>query len=183
MLRELLLQLLPQDGSVLDVGCGDGKLARAVLERRPALDVTGIDVRIRPDTEIPVSSFDGVEIPFPAGSFDVIMLIDVLHHTTEPERLLLEAKRVAKRWMIIKDHLCESTFDFNVLRLMDRIGNARHGVRLPHNYWPRHRWVQTFSMLDMPIDSWETGLYPSSKLFGLHLHFAARLSLGRRNAP
>lgn len=183
MLRDRLAELLPQDGSVLDVGCGDGRLARAVLERRRALDVTGIDVSVRANAEIPVSSFDGVEIPFPAGSFDVIMLIDVLHHTTDPERLLLEAKRVAKRWVIVKDHLCESTFDASVLWLMDWIGNARHGVRLPHSYWPRRRWLETFSVLDMPIDSWETGLYPVTTLFGLHLHFIARLSLGRRNAP
>jgi SAM-dependent methyltransferase len=180
VLRERLLETLPEKGSLLDVGCGDGKLARAVIERRPTLHVTGIDVHVRPDTEIPVAYFNGTDIPFADLSFDVVMFVDVLHHVSEPERLLLEARRVARQWVVIKDHLCESAFDFSVLRFMDWVGNARHGVSLPHNYWSGDRWIRTFAALDLPIESWRTdvGLYPwpASALFDRGLHFVAKLT-------
>ena len=180
VLREHVLRVLPPCDSLLDVGCGDGRLARAVLESRAGLQVQGIDVHLRPDAEIPVTSFDGVRIPFPANSFDAVMFIDVLHHTTDPMSLLLEAKRVAKRCVIIKDHLCESRLDFNILRFMDWTGNARHGVALPNNYLSRRQWLNTFSSLDMRIDSWDTalGLYPwpASAIFGRQLHLVVRLS-------
>jgi SAM-dependent methyltransferase len=39
---------------------------------------------------------DGYELPFAAASFEVVLLIAVLEHTREPERMLAEAKRVLK---------------------------------------------------------------------------------------
>ena len=62
-LTDLISALIPQDVSVLDVGSGDGQLARQVLDRRPDLTISGIDVLVRQDTAIPVEPFDGDSIP------------------------------------------------------------------------------------------------------------------------
>jgi hypothetical protein len=51
--------------------------------------------------------------------------------------LLREAVRVARRMILIKDHIVDAVLAGPTLRLMDRIGNARYGVSFPHNYWPR----------------------------------------------
>src|SRR5205085_9858791 len=129
-------RLIPQSASTLDVGCGDGQLASEIIRSRPDLSFKGIDVLVRPESAIPVSAFDGAHIPFPDCSFDVVMFSDVLHHTDDPLVLLREAARVARRSIVIKDHLIKGLLARPTLAFMDRVGNRRHGVPLPYNYWP-----------------------------------------------
>jgi SAM-dependent methyltransferase len=85
----------PGPGSVLDVGCGRGVLLRIFRERgwtaagtqlsRTAADAArrryGVDVSVG---ELP-------ELPFPAGSFDVIAFFHVLEHLDRPEAYLRKA--------------------------------------------------------------------------------------------
>ena len=176
-----LARLLPPRARVLDVGCGDGLMAQAILERRPDLDLRGIDVLVRPRTHIPVSGFDGRVIPYGEASFDVVMFVDMLHHTPDPMVLLREALRTARRAIVIKDHTRDGWLAGPTLRLMDYVGNARHGVALPFNYWSRRRWQATFQALGLRADVWENalGIYPRPArwLFDRSLHFLARLSV------
>ena len=53
---------------------------------------------------------------------------------------------------MIKDHTLNGLFAGPTLRLMDKIGNARHGVALPYNYWPRQKWLNTLENAGM--ESW-----------------------------
>ena len=66
-----------------------------------------------------------------------------------------------------------------VLTFMDWIGNARHGVALPNNYWPERRWRDTFGSLGLGVKEWRTDLrlYPAvaDLVFGRSLHFVTRL--------
>ena len=77
--------------SLLDVGCGDGWLAAKVGQARPELKLAGLDVLVRPGTHIPVEGFDGKKLPCADGSWDAVMMVDVLHHTEDPSVLLNEA--------------------------------------------------------------------------------------------
>lgn len=184
VLGELVAELVPPDASVLDVGCGDGSIARAVARQRPDVAVRGLDVLVRPDAAIPVEPFDGVTIPRADGSVDAVLLVDVLHHTDDPERLLGEALRVARRAVVIKDHTREGLLAGLTLRLMDWVGNAPHGVALPYNYWRRERWHEAFRRLGAAPAVWvdRLRLYPppASWLFDRSLHFVARLEPAAR---
>ncbi|MEE4376877.1 MAG: class I SAM-dependent methyltransferase [Candidatus Competibacteraceae bacterium] len=174
-----LAALLPQQARVLDVGCGDGNIDCVIKQLRPDVMIEGIDVLVRPTTRIPVHPFDGYRIPFNDSSFDVVMFVDVLHHTDDPQILLAEAQRVAKQAIVLKDHLREGLLAGPTLRLMDWFGNAHHGVVLPYNYWPEQRWRDSFSALGISIERWiaHVGLYPwpASLLFDRRLHYVARL--------
>ncbi|MCG8584022.1 MAG: class I SAM-dependent methyltransferase, partial [Pirellulales bacterium] len=184
VLAEKIADILPQDASVLDVGCGDGLLARKIIESRPDIDIRGVDVLVREDTAIPVKAFDGTQIPHGDRSFDVVMFVDVLHHTEDPMVLLQEARRVARRAIVIKDHTLDGFMAGPTLRFMDRVGNARHGVALPYNYWPKQRWLNAFDELGLNIELWidRLGLYPwpGGAIFERSLHYLTRLSVGRR---
>ena len=130
-----LAGLLPTGAEVLDVGCGDGLIDRLIGDERPDLEIVGIDPIVRRHTHIPVSAFDGTRIPFADDSFDVVMFVDVLHHADRPEALLREARRVARRAVVLKDHTRDGVLAGTTLRLMDWVGNAPHGIPLPYNYW------------------------------------------------
>jgi SAM-dependent methyltransferase len=181
LLCEHLASLMPHKARVLDVGCGDGLLARCLLQSRVDLEIHGLDVLVRPKTHIPVKLFDGRVIPHRDASFDVVLFMDVLHHVDEPMGLLAEAVRVSRQHLVIKDHTKSGLLAGPTLRFMDWVGNARHGVVLPYNYWPKERWKEAFEELQLQIGFWkrDLGLYPppASWLFGRSLHFLARLDL------
>jgi len=186
LLTKHLAPLLPQDGLVLDVGCGDGLLGSYLSESNPNLVIKGLDVLIRQDTKIPVSEFDGTTIPFENKSVDSILLVDVLHHTVDPCVILKEAKRVARKSIIIKDHTRNGLFAKSTLRFMDWVGNASYGVALPYNYLSHEEWKQMFSELDLDVIDWVSDLHlypkPADYLFGRSLHFVARIRVSDENA-
>jgi SAM-dependent methyltransferase len=170
-----IAQLLPAEVStVLDVGAGTGEIALAVLRRRPATDITGADVYIRPKTFIPVKEYDGTTLPFADNTFDAVMTVDVLHHCASPAATLQECARVAKTWVIIKDHVSKNSWDETRLRFMDWVGNRAHGVVLPYNYLSPTDWQQAFDQagLTRTRQVEHLGLYPqpAELLFGGSLH-------------
>jgi SAM-dependent methyltransferase len=181
VLSHHLSSVIPKNFSLLDVGCGDGFLSQRIAHDRPDIILSGIDVLMRDHPHIPVHQFDGERIPYEDRSFDGVMFIDVLHHTADPMILLREALRVARRVLVIKDHTRDGVLAGPTLRLMDRVGNARHGVSLPHNYWTKHRWLEAFDSLGLRIESWTTNLHlypwPASLAFDRSLHFVAQLEI------
>lgn len=168
---------LRDGGTVLDVGCGDGSIAHAVMARNPRLDVQGIDVMLRPHSAIPAKVYDGDHIPFADKAFDWVTIVDVLHHTDDPARVLAECVRVARRGVVIKDHLREGFAAFSTLRVMDWVGNRGHDVRLPYNYLSKAEWHSIFAELSVSPVRWNEalGLYPQpfALAFDRSLHFVA----------
>ena len=180
VLAACIAHLLPRDLDVLDVGCGDGQIGRAVMDLRPDVRIRGIDVMLRPTTAIPVERFDGELIDLPDRGVGAVMMVDVVHHARKPAALVREASRVSARALVIKDHLREGFLAGPTLRAMDWVGNAPHGVVLPYNYLTRAEWDAAFNAADVTIDEWDDllGLYPrpTSYIFGRRMHFATRLT-------
>jgi SAM-dependent methyltransferase len=178
-LSDHLSSLIPERATVLDVGCGDGLLAHRIQVARPDLQVRGIDVLIRDGAHVAVQHFDGRSFPEEIGPVDVVMFVDVLHHTDDPMVLLREAVRVARRAIVIKDHTCNGLLAGPTLRLMDYVGNAHHGVVLTYNYWPKDRWQDAFGKLGLTVRAWKDDLRlyprPADWVFGRSLHFIALL--------
>lgn len=178
ILASRLAGIIPPQATVLDVGCGDGTIDYLISRQLPAVSIQGIDVLLRPSVRIPVRKFDGVHIPYEDASFDVVMFVDVLHHTDAPVLLLQEAKRVG-RSIVIKDHFRQGLAAGATLRFMDWVGNAHHDVALPYNYWSPAQWASAFNRVGLKVIElvYSLGLYPApaSWILERRLHFIGRL--------
>src|SRR5207244_5133292 len=97
--------------AVLDVGCGDAKLATMVVEAGAWVVIgfdrerTGIDAgraRLVRQTEPRVRSRillacgDGYQLPVRAASFDVVVMTDIIEHISDPAGFVREASRTLK---------------------------------------------------------------------------------------
>ena len=163
---------------ILDVGAGDGMID-SMLMAHANVSITGIDVLVRDKTYIPVEQYDGLHIEKEDGSVDTLMLIDVLHHTDDPEAVFKEVCRVSNRYVIVKDHVKHGLISYLKLRLMDYVGNSRFHVRLPYNYLTSSRWNKMFDDNDLDIVSYKTNLNLYTGLchllFDSNLHFIVLL--------
>lgn len=179
VLARHLAELLSGNTTVLDVGSGDGLLAKRVMAARPDLRIRGVDVLVRPESHIPVDLFDGARLPFADREFDAAMMVDVLHHAHDQDALLRELARVVKRAVVIKDHVVQGFLARPTLRFMDWVGNARHGVALPYAYWTETLWQRGLANAGLRTTTRrdDLGLYPwpASLLFERGLHFIAVL--------
>ncbi len=90
-------------GSALDVGCGTGALAVRLADA--GYEVTGLDpsegmLRVLQERRSRVRAVrgSGTSIPFPDGSFDLVLSVATMHHIAAPDdvrRTLAEMVRVA----------------------------------------------------------------------------------------
>lgn len=94
---------------VLDLGCGDGALSYLLAKHGAAVvgvdneaqgigfaneNLAGADPQRKLKWEFVVAS--AYTLPFPDETFDIIAHCEVFEHLAEPERMLVEARRVLK---------------------------------------------------------------------------------------
>ncbi len=183
VLSHHLSNLLPPNQHLvgLDVGCGTGELAKAIQQLRPQIKMDGIDIHIRQNPVIEVKQYNGDNLPLPNKSYDFTLLIDVLHHTDDPSRVLQECARVSRKFILVKDHWCESWWDRIRLQFMDWVGNRADDVNLPYNYLSRKNWEVLHKQYGLVPDRQlsQLNLYPQplALVFDGNLHFLALLKI------
>jgi SAM-dependent methyltransferase len=186
VLSRSLSKVIPARASILDVGCGDGVIGSLIERSKVTISIRGLEVMFRPSCMIECQIYNGRTIPSGDSSVDVCMFVDVLHHTADPLALLKEACRVSRRYVLIKDHLSESTADQLILRLMDWVGNRPHGVALFCNYRSKNEWHQLFQSCGLRVVIWDETLQlygpVLNAVFGRHLHFIAQLEKAARES-
>jgi SAM-dependent methyltransferase len=88
---ERLLEQVPADVRVLEVGAGPGFLADAARESRPDLQWISSDLLVTPWNQVVA---DAGRLPLATGSVGAVVGIDVLHHLPRPADFFREAARV-----------------------------------------------------------------------------------------
>ena len=108
-IRIVFSDLLPtplQGRKILDAGCGTGWFSRAAMERGAdfvvSLDI-GMNLLKMTDRKCRSRKVcsDVLHLPFPAGSFDIVICSEVIEHTPEPGAAFRELARVLKRGGIL----------------------------------------------------------------------------------
>ena len=109
--RRDLLELveLAAPASLIDVGCGEGVLT-ADLARGVAGPVLGVDLddprlvarwTVNSEPNLRYRAADAAALPAADGEFDAASAIEVLEHLPEPDAVLAEMRRAARRWLIV----------------------------------------------------------------------------------
>ncbi|MEU2037177.1 class I SAM-dependent methyltransferase [Nocardia niwae] len=120
----LLKQVPPSARTALDIGCGDGLLARKLARR--GLTVTGIDVDAETLAQTPDAagvSLEQADFLDYAGSFDVVTAVATLHHVPLREGITALRRLVAPGGVLAVVGLWNMTLrgDFHYLPLLPAI--------------------------------------------------------------
>lgn len=136
------LEMVEKGQKVLDIACGDGLLLSALAQKgvfASGVDISEEGVKKCREKGLDVSVVDVAteNLPFADGTFDTVIMLDVLEHVYAPETLLQEAVRVSKKYIII------SVPNFNSLpaRLQVLRGSVPENNRpnKGHVYWFNYR--------------------------------------------
>ncbi|MEU4297454.1 class I SAM-dependent methyltransferase [Kitasatospora aureofaciens] len=91
-------ELAGTSGTVLDIGCGNGKFVSRLHKDRPDLQVVGMDISagILADVEKPVLVADAQALPFADNSADAVLAMHMLYHVGDIEATIKELARVLR---------------------------------------------------------------------------------------
>jgi hypothetical protein len=142
LLRSMLVQA---DGlmEAIDVGAGDGWMARALMRERLVERCVPVDVVRRAEVVVEPLLYDGLRLPMADRSVDLAYAVDTVHHADDALSLLREMARVSRRWIVLKDHTYSSVVGAWTLRLLDEIGNRRFSIGSPGHYQKGFAWLDT----------------------------------------
>jgi len=104
---ELFVLADPRGKTVLEVGCGEGKLATRLIRHAPAparylaTDVALDAISPEIDARIETAVASAYALPFASASFDIVVCCEVLEHLEDPARGLAEVARVARERVLI----------------------------------------------------------------------------------
>lgn len=143
--------LLPDEGRILDVGCGFGLFAAYFGQMHPRREILGIDPdarRIKMAEK--VTQAIGLKNKFVAadardacieGPFDAAYVLDVMHHIPAEDQLPMLARLrdllPPRGLLILKDVTTEPAYGLKFTELLDRL---MVGWNEPLNYRHHHEW-------------------------------------------
>lgn len=121
---DLLAELVPlAKARVVELGCGNARLARELLDRYPAADVTGLEVDARqhaknlaaPRERLHFVAAGAESIPFPDAAFDGALMLKSLHHVPMDRmaQALREVARVLRPggWLYVSEPVYGGPFN------------------------------------------------------------------------
>ena len=148
-------EFISQNEEILDIGAGGGWVAEE-LEKRKKAKIILLDATDFNQTNLKLVLYDGENIPFSDNHFDTVLLIFTLHHCLKPMKVLEEAKRVAKKKIIVIEDIPTSRLNRIFLCFWDIISNLISIVKPPgenitFNFKTISQWQKIFNDLQLKI--------------------------------
>jgi ubiquinone/menaquinone biosynthesis C-methylase UbiE len=146
-----LAQFVDPGETVLDCGCGSMSVAQA-LHKQTGAKILGSDVIAMNRTDLSMSLCPGEWLSFASKSVGTVLLVSVLHHTTDPLKTLNECLRVARRRVIIQEDVYRNAFERWLLGVLDWVCSraVSDEISLPNRFQSEGEWRQIFA--DLSVD-------------------------------
>jgi SAM-dependent methyltransferase len=193
---DLLAELVPlQQQAIIELGCGNARLARDLLLRFPACRVTGLEVdavqqaknSARPQAGLSLVSAGAEAVPFPDASFDLALMLKSLHHVPMPamDLALKEIARVLRPggFLYVSEPIYGGALN-EIVRLFNDEGVVRPAAQAAldralagGSHWEavtERRFSQPVSYIDFD-DFAQRMLYPSFADHGINDAIVARV--------
>ena len=156
---DFLEGFISEEESIVDIGGGGGWISKEIQRRKNTknliLDVTNLN-----QTDLPVTIYDGKNMPFTDNNFDTAFLICVLHHCEDPEKVLKEARRIVKKKVIIIENIAKNPLGRFALCCKDAFLNIgfsllanslKEIINLPFYFKTVPEWEKIFKKLDLKL--------------------------------
>lgn len=142
--------LLRARDRILDVGAGNCVLCQQL--RQSGYNVVPLDLKNLSfvDEIVPIL-YDGTVLPFRNDSFDVALLITVLHHASNPDAVLAEARRVARAIIVIEE-IYETPIERYLTYMIDSLFNLEF-FHHPRSNRTDAGWRTAFQTLGLDISA------------------------------
>ncbi len=137
-----IAQHLQKGEKILDIGTGNGGLCLAL--RQDGFEIQPLDVaNLSYFPEVQAQIYDGTRIPFADKSFGTSLMITMLHHTSEPEKIIAEAIRVTNGRLVIMEDIYRNSMQRGLTYFMDSLVNLEFEGH-PHTNKTDAEWQALF---------------------------------------
>lgn len=136
--------------TVLDLGCGDGKVGELVSINKGS-EVVLMDVIDYNKTDLPFFRYGGRDTLFPDKEFDHVLLLMVLHHCDDPIKVMTEALRMANKSVIVIESVYFNGLHKQFNKFFDWFFNKvlnDPDINVPFNFLTPSGWTLLFDRLD-----------------------------------
>lgn len=136
-------------GTLIDVGCGNGKFLKRFAVERPDLQLVGLDIAPGMLAGIPACTVlgDAHRLPFPDDVASVVLVAHMLYHVDDIDQVLSEVRRVLRPGGIVVASTNSATDKVE----LDDLWSAAAGDVLGVEHGPRRVSLSSrFTLEDAP---------------------------------
>lgn len=131
------------NGSVIDIGTGSGVIAHIL--KLSDIDIEALDVHdVTVSNLIKPHIYDGEIMPFENNKFETALIVYVLHHTKDPDIIIKEAARLAKRVIVFED-VITTKWNTWLTKFLDSLINLEFFGH-PHSNRTHESWLESFDL-------------------------------------
>jgi len=157
-LGQRIIPYLSRDELILDIGPASCTVTEWLIGK--SLKVFPLDIQnYSIVSAISPTLYDGDQMPFKDDQFDTSLLLFVLHHSPDPEKLLREVKRVSKKVLILEDIITSSPHK-HLTAVIDGLLNLEPFDQ-PHSNKSDEEWRSLYIKMDFELISreyWNSGV-------------------------
>ena len=129
---------------ILDYGCGSMEISKKLQNKNYVRQIVGSDIFKHTYKSNKLVYINNDELFKKKEKFDVVFIVDVLHHVgiEDAHKIIKKLSKLSDK-IIIKDHFEHGNLSRQLLRFVDFYANYGYGVNIPKKYFNKISWKKT----------------------------------------
>lgn len=144
-----ILPFFSKKDHVLDLGSGTGVISK-VIQQKTGCRVTLADVQFNSIcNQFPIIIYDGKKLPFANNHFSKTLIMAVLHHCSDPMKVLDEAVRVTSNDIIVMEDVFSGVLSRTLTFTGDCLVNWE--IHSPFKNHTKEKWIEIFQKKNLKV--------------------------------